>query len=77
MRDARGVHPRARPAQAQKEFPPDFANCKDKFLVQTKMLAAGEVRASPARAAAAANMQLLRRLLLSVALAAAAAWSGS
>jgi hypothetical protein len=30
--------------QAQKESPADFANCKDKFLVQVKGLDAGEVR---------------------------------
>jgi hypothetical protein len=30
--------------QAQKEIPADFANCKDKFLVQVKGLEAGEVR---------------------------------
>lgn len=30
--------------QAQKEIPSDFANCKDKFLVQVKGLEAGEVR---------------------------------
>ncbi|KAF8056759.1 BRIX1-1 [Scenedesmus sp. PABB004] len=28
--------------QAQKELPPDFASCKDKFLVQVKALEAGE-----------------------------------
>lgn len=28
--------------QAQKEFPPDFNNCKDKFLVQTLFLEPGE-----------------------------------
>lgn len=28
--------------QAQKDFPPDFQNCKDKFLVQTTYLAEGE-----------------------------------
>eukprot|EP00879_Flechtneria_rotunda_P001053 GHRR01001191.1.p1 GENE.GHRR01001191.1~~GHRR01001191.1.p1 ORF type:complete len:255 (+),score=79.83 GHRR01001191.1:120-884(+) len=28
--------------QAQKEFPPDMANCKDKFLVQVKPMASGE-----------------------------------
>jgi hypothetical protein len=29
--------------QAQKEFPADFANCKDKFLVQTTVLPPGQV----------------------------------
>jgi len=29
--------------QAQKEFPPDFQNCKDKFKVETLALDAGEV----------------------------------
>lgn len=28
--------------QAQKEIPPDFASCKDKFLVQVKTMEAGE-----------------------------------
>lgn len=28
--------------QAQKEYPPDMSNCKDKFLVQTVLLLPGQ-----------------------------------
>lgn len=28
--------------QAQKEYPADFANCKDKFMVQTALLDDGD-----------------------------------
>lgn len=37
--------------QAQKEFPSDLKNCKDKFLVQTVLLQPGEVRTLPSWAA--------------------------